>query len=425
LKKILLITYYWPPSGGAGVQRWLKFVKFLTEMGVRVTVITVDENQATYPATDMSLGNEIPASVRVIKTATNEPFGAYKKIAAGGQVPQAGFSQQKKSDLRLSIAKFIRGNFFIPDARKGWNKYAYQAAVNLLQTETFDAVVTTSPPHSTQLIGQKLKQQFNLKWIADMRDPWTDIYYYKELKHTLLAKKIDLKYERQVIEQSDELLVVSDHIRTLMMAKSSKIEASKIKVIPNGYDETDLTAPPKPKHAAFTLTYVGTIAPVYQFHSFIKAIEQLALNSNRPIKLQLVGTAPEEVLASIASSAIGKLFEHIPYVPHHDAIGYMKAADVLLLAIPKVADNAGILTGKLFEYMATGVPIAAIGPVQGNAASIIRKTQSGELFDYIETDKIALYLQQIANGTYPFKPVMEQIKGYDRKYLTQQVFELI
>ncbi|MCU0441751.1 MAG: glycosyltransferase family 4 protein [Bacteroidia bacterium] len=425
MKKVLLITYYWPPSGGAGVQRWLKFVKFLSALGVKVTVITVDADQATYPATDYSLLQEIPETVRIIQTRTSEPFGAYKKIAPGGQIPQAGFSQQKKNDFILGIAKFIRGNFFIPDARKGWNKHAYNQATSLIKQETFDAVITTSPPHSTQLIGLKLKQQFGLKWIADLRDPWTDIYYYKELKHTFLAKKIDHNYEKKVIEQSDAVLVVSDHIRQLMQDKSAAIDPHKIKVIPNGYDESDLLAPAKQKQPYFTLTYVGTIAPVYQFGSFIHAIEQLASAYQKPIKLQLVGTAPEEVLSTIANSSIATYFEHIPYVPHHDAIGYMKAADALLLAIPNVPDNAGILTGKLFEYMASGVPIAAIGPLHGNAASIINQTRAGKMFDYAETHKIALYLQQIAEGTYPYQPDKSKIKGYDRKQLTQQVLELI
>lgn len=400
-------------------------MKFLSALGVKVTVITVDEQQATYPATDYSLLQEIPETVRIIKTSTSEPFGTYKKIAPGGQIPQAGFSQQKKNDFVLGIAKFIRGNFFIPDARKGWNKHAYNQAASLLEQETFDAVITTSPPHSTQLIGLKLKQQFGLKWIADLRDPWTDIYYYKELKHTFLAKKIDGNYEKKVIEQSDAVLVVSDHIRQLMQDKSAAIDPHKIKVIPNGYDESDLLAPAKQKQPYFTLTYVGTIAPVYQFGSFINAIEQLASTYHKPIKLQLVGTAPEEVLSTIANSSIAPYFEHIPYVPHHEAIGYMKAADVLLLAIPNVPDNAGILTGKLFEYMASGVPIAAIGPLLGNAASIINQTLSGKIFDYAETHKIALYLQQIANGTYLYQPDKSKIQGYDRKQLTQQVLELI
>ncbi|MDQ3291715.1 MAG: hypothetical protein M3Q05_10540, partial [Bacteroidota bacterium] len=207
---VLFFAYYWPPSGGAGVQRCLKFVKHLPEFQLTPTVITVDEKKGAYPVLDNSLGADVPASVKVIRTNTSEPFEYYKKLTGKKEIPYGGFANQNNQSLVQKIFNFIRGNLFIPDARVGWNRYAIAAGKKLLQSQPFEAIVTTSPPHSSQLIGLKLKKEFpHIKWIADMRDPWTDIYYYKELNHTTLARQLDASYEKAVIEGADAILVTS------------------------------------------------------------------------------------------------------------------------------------------------------------------------------------------------------------------------
>ncbi|RZJ61912.1 MAG: hypothetical protein EOO58_01245, partial [Hymenobacter sp.] len=185
--RLLVITYYWPPSGGAGVQRCLKWVKYLPSLGVEPTVITVDPDQATYPVRDESLLREVPASVRVIHTATLEPFGSYQKLT-GRAVPHGGFANEGTPGFTQKAMRFVRGNLFIPDPRRGWNAYALAAVEKLLaQGATFDAVLTSSPPHSTQLIGLELQRKHGLRWLADLRDPWTDIYYTKDLHRTAAA----------------------------------------------------------------------------------------------------------------------------------------------------------------------------------------------------------------------------------------------
>ena len=228
MKKILIITYYWPPSGGAGVQRWVKFIKYFNKYNIKPYVITVDPNSASYPLVDNTLSNDIPKNTPVYLTKTFEPYNYYKKINKK-EIPYAGFANEGNPNLIQKTARFIRGNFFIPDARKGWNKFAYAKALEVIEKENIDSVITTSPPHSTQLIGLKLKKELNIKWIADLRDPWTDIYYYESMLHTKWAKLKDEAYEKEVIEKADQLIVVSDSIKQLLASKSDKIfETSSI-----------------------------------------------------------------------------------------------------------------------------------------------------------------------------------------------------
>ncbi|MBA7559552.1 hypothetical protein ES708_01167 [subsurface metagenome] len=188
-KKVLIITYYWPPSGGAGVQRWLKFVKYLPEFNIQPYVLSVNPKYASFPLLDKSLEKEVPESVQVFKTKSREPFSFYKKVTGESEIPYAGFVNQGNPGFLNKIARAIRGNLFIPDARVGWNKFALKKALEIIQKYEIDTLITTSPPHSTQLIGLKLKNKTGVNWIADLRDPWTDIYYYKQMYHTIWAKK--------------------------------------------------------------------------------------------------------------------------------------------------------------------------------------------------------------------------------------------
>jgi hypothetical protein len=185
MKKVLIITYYWPPSGGAGVQRWLKFAKYLPEYGWEPIILTIDPAYAAYPVTDDSLISEIPSTVKVFTTPAVDYFSIYKKDKS--RIPTAGFANSRENTVKDKILRFIRGNFFIPDPRKGWNGFAFKKACEIIETEGIKHVITTSPPHSTQLIGTKIKRKYpEIKWIADLRDPWTDIYYYDQFYPTFI-----------------------------------------------------------------------------------------------------------------------------------------------------------------------------------------------------------------------------------------------
>lgn len=398
-KKVLFITYYWPPSGGAGVQRCLKFVKHLPEFGIIPTVITVSEKEGSYPVLDHSLAADIPAGIRVIRTSTSEPFEFYKKFTGKQEIPYGGFANERGESLAQKFFKFLRGNLFIPDARVGWNKYALQAASKLLAQEKFEAVITSSPPHSSQLIGLALKQQFGIRWIADVRDPWTDIYYYKDLQHTAWAKKKDARYEREVIEQSDALLVTSSDTKRLFLAKAPQVESGKIKVLPNGFDEEDFKDPSTPPTDAFVITYTGTITEAYNIEMFLKALSEVAgRHADIPFRLRFVGKISAPIHKQVVDSGLEPITEVIPFVPHSESVKYLLNSTILLMGIPDVENNFCILPGKLFEYLAANKPIICIGPLHSDADRIIDECGAGRVFHYAAYDLMVDHLDQLAQG---------------------------
>lgn len=395
----MFITYYWPPSGGAGVQRCLKFVKHLPEFGITPTVITVSEKEASYPILDDSLAADIPAGVRVIRTSTNEPFEVYKKLTGKKEIPYGGFANERRESLAQKFFKFLRGNLFIPDARVGWNKYAIRAASKLLAEEQFDAVFTTSPPHSSQLIGLALKKQFGIRWIADLRDPWTDIYYYKDLQHTAWAKARDARYEREVIEQSDALLVTSSDTKRLFLAKAPQVESAKIKVLPNGFDEEDFQGPSLPPEDAFLITYTGTITETYNIETFLKALAAVAeRHPDIPFRLRFVGKISSLIHRQVADSGLEPITEVVPFVPHTESVKHLLASTVLLMGIPDVENNFCILPGKLFEYLAANKPIICVGPLHSDADRIIDECGAGRVFHYSAFELMVDHLDQLAQG---------------------------
>lgn len=424
-KHILLIAYYWPPSGGAGVQRWLKMLNYLVEDNVVCTVITVDPKVASYPILDESLLEDVSPEIRVIRTHTREPLNAYKKFTGSKETPYAGFANESSPSVTKRFSRWIRANFFIPDARKGWNKFAYGKAMELLRTEQFDAIITTSPPHSTQLVGLKLKQKFPIKWIADLRDPWTDIYYAHFFPQTKWAKKKDLRLERKVLEGADEVIVVSQAIKALFQEKGN-VPGEKVHIIPNGFDEKDF-CPPSAIQATETrkntlrIAYTGTLSDQYPIDSICAALKEI----QGTIELNFAGKVSEK--ATHAFSTFGAIFKG--YVDHMESISTLENADILLLIIPKIENNEGILTGKLFEYLGSMKSILFIGPLNGDAAKIIRECNAGEIFDYDDHLGILNFLNEALskkqNNLPLSQPNREAIKNYSRKKLASNVIALI
>ena len=428
-KKVLLFTYYWPPSGGAGVQRWLKFCKYLPEFKIEPIVITVDETQASYPVLDKSFASDIDNQLQIIKTKSFEPLSFYQKLSGRKQVPFAGFANETNENWKHEVSRFIRGNFFIPDARRGWNNYALKAGQQVLAQQNIKTIITTSPPHSTQLIGLKLKEQYGVHWIADLRDPWTDIYYYKKMNHTVLAKKIDARYEKDVLEKADKIVVVSDFIKNMFIQKSSKIDPAKIYVIPNGYDEEDFKdVNPIKNNTTLTIAYNGTLSNDYPIEPFIEALTKVIdSTTDIAVKLQFTGSLSEEIIQHIKKTIPNHCIFN-GHVSHKKSVEILQHSDISLLLIPDVANNEGILTGKLFEYLAAENPIICIGPKQGNAAAIIEKCQAGQTFEKQDIDQIAAYLEKLVTEFKRSKniKITNQLHAqYSRKNLSQTMAELL
>jgi len=422
MKKVLIITYYWPPSGGAGVQRWLKFAKYLPEYGWQPVILTVDPQYASYPQRDESLSSEVDPNCLVYITKSFELYNFYKLVSGKKEVPYGGFANESKESLLQKFSKFIRGNFLLPDPRKGWNKYALKKAVELISQFNIDTVVTTSPPHSTQLIGLKLKQKFNIRWIADLRDPWTDIYYYNQFKHTALASKIDRSYERKVVENADLLVTVSEDVKRIFAEKSKLPIASKTAVIPNGFDEDDFKLTNIPAETRKVITYSGTISEAYDVDCLLEALCRLDEGLKSQILIRFVGKIPPLIEQKFISTRLE--IEMVGYVDHPKSIEYLFRSDLLLLVIPKVKNNRGILTGKFFEYLASQKPILAIGPTDGDLAKIIQETECGKLFDYEDSEGMLRFIQNIMTNPISVSNT-EKMNQYSRKQLTKKIVQIL
>ncbi len=431
LNKILIITYYWPPSGGGGVQRWVKFCKYLPEYGFEPIVLTVAPSDASYTLIDNSLEKEISADLKVYTTKSVESLQLFMKLFGRKKLPHSGFSGENKATFFSKCSRFVRGNFFIPDPRKGWNKFAQEKAVQLIKEHSIKYVITTSPPHSTQLIGSYLKKRCAIEWFADLRDPWTDIYYYNDLMHTSIARKIDAKYELEVLEQADQVLVVSPAIQRLFASKITESKREKINVLPNGYDEQDVEVFPRSSSPVnqFVITYTGNLASNYPGDVFLNVLKQL-IDQNPAIKIifRFVGVFPNQLNDLIHTLQLETSIEHIEYVEHSQVFKYLNTSDALFLAIPEAKNNEGILTGKLFEYLATNKPIVCIGPPHGDAAAILHSCSIGKTFDRGQEKAALTYLQALVEAhqqTRHYFSKTDVYKKYSRKNLTKELVELM
>lgn len=428
MKKVLIISYYWPPSGGAGVQRWLKLSKYLALQGIEVHILTVDEKVASYMQLDESLKHDIHPSIQIHKTTSFEPINYYSQLVGKKNVPTAGFSNINNESKVQQLVNAIRSNFFIPDPRVGWKKYAVRKGKEIIQQYGIQTVITTSPPHSTQLIGRDLKKAFpKLKWIVDFRDPWTDIYYYSLLGHTQWSRRIDLKLEKEVIEQSDQIITVSQGFKDLFLPKSTKVNGDKFCIIPNGFDPEDLVPRQEQPNETFTICYTGTMSDQYEPESFLEGLRKVIdQNPNQPIQLQIVGSMSANIEQYIKKLQLP--LAYIPSVPHSEIVHYQKNADLLLLLIPNINKGDGIVPGKLFEYLASQNPIAALASLSGDVAKTIANCQAGKTFDRSSSSEIAAFIEEqlthFKNGTQtPTHP--EKIKQYSRAHQAAQVAALI
>lgn len=389
----MILTYYWPPGSGPGVQRWLKFCKYLPEYGWQPTVITV--KNGSYPYEDVTLVDDVPTSLRVLKTDTFEPFRMYNLLRGkkGKQVEVAMGSIKGTPSLFSRIANYIRSNYFIPDARVGWNKYALRAAIREIELNKPDLIITTGPPHSTHLVGLKLKSLYQIPWIADFRDPWTTIYYNALLKRTNSSIRKDQNFENEVVKKADILVVTTPGMKEEFADRSSNIET-----IPNGYDEEDFEEVNlKKEDENFRLAYIGNLKENQNLPALWKAIKSLSedINFKSKFRLCLTGSVHQSIRNDIQNQGISDLVEYHPFVEHKTAVRRMQNSDCLLLPIPVSTRNHVILTGKLFEYLASRRPILAIGPIQGNASQILNECQHSPMLDYADQKGIEAQVKSL------------------------------
>lgn len=389
MKRVLIFTYYFPPAGGVAVQRFLKFSKFLPEFGWEPIIVTVANG--SYPYYDESLLKEISPSLKVYRTKTFEPFEFYNLLKGkkGKAMPVVSVGSYQNKSFFQKISEYIRANFFVPDARVGWVKYAVQQAEEILKTEKIDAVITTGPPHSTHLIGLELKERFGLKWIADFRDPWTGIFYNNILPRTESTKQKDKELETKVLQTADIVTVISPGMKQEFESRAKKIE-----VVMNGFDEKDFQESEigNQKSEVFTIRYVGNLMASQNVEVFWKAIREL-LNANFQLRIEFVGRVDDVVKQSISENGLSDSVNYLDFTDHKNAIRLMQEADLLLFAIPDVKDNELILTGKLFEYLASKSEVISFGPVNGNAAEILKQTGRKPMINFADEAETKKQLQ--------------------------------
>ena len=423
MKKVLIITYYWPPSGGAGVQRWLKFAKYLSDFGWEPIIYTVENGE--YPVLDYDLLDEVPKGITVLKTPIWEPYSIYKKFTGRKKEDKinSGFLSEKKNPKLLDkLSIWIRGNLFIPDARKFWIKPSVNFLTNYLIDNPVDIVVSSGPPHSSHIIALKLKEKNKLPWLADFRDPWTNIDYYKEL---LLSKKSDLKHkklENIVLTKADKVITIGKSLSEELKA----LGANNIDVIENGFDPDDFQSNEYISlDKKFSIAHIGSFTPSRNHIIFWQAIKELiAENSNfsKELKIQLVGKVDYSVKMNIEKYGLEKHVNYIGYVPHGEVIEYQKKANLLLLMINNTPNAKGIITGKVFEYIASKRPILVVGPEDGDLSTIINTTKSGIVCGFDDVKKLKLTLLRLYNNEINFEP---NPAAYSRKSLTKKLSEIL
>jgi len=422
MKRVLIITYYWPPSGGSGVQRWLKMSKYLPENGWQPVIYTADD--AEYPVEDQSLMNDVASETEVIRRPIVEPYTFYKKFLGikKGEKVKAGFINEgaKKTGWKESLSVWLRGNLFIPDARCWWIRPSVRFLKRYLKEHPVDAIISTGPPHSMHLIAKALHAKLDIPWVADFRDPWTDIDFYKDLKLTRRSDRKHHRLERQVLSEATRVVTVGwDCARGL-----ENHGANNVAVITNGYDNFDIVNKKYQKTSAFTMSHIGIIGANRNPETFWETISELGL----PMKIRLIGQVDNSVNESIKRHNIEKYVEIIPYIPHNQVIEEQQKSDVLLLFVNNTPNAKGILTGKLFEYIASGRPILSIGPEDGDSAHILNETQAGVTVDFNDKEKMKSVILDLF-AKYKDNQLVTQhneaVERYSRRNLTKGFVKIL
>ncbi len=427
MKKVLVITYYWPPSGGAGVQRWLKFTKYLPENGWGPVVYTPENPEA--PVDDPTLMKDIPAQTKVVRRPIWEPYQLYKLFMGlkGENRINAGFlTEEEKSKNKEGLSVWIRGNLFIPDARRFWIGPSVRFLKKYLRRHPVDALISTGPPHSMHLIARKLARSTGLPWIADFRDPWTEIDFYHQLRLSRFADSRHRILEKKVLREASRVIVIGK----TMAERFEEIGGISPLVIPNGYDDADFhrkssgpVSSGKENRPSFPIVHIGAMNRDRNHPVFWQALAGLLSreSENRPeIRIILIGKVDIAVRQTIRESGLDDRVEIISSLPHDQIIPYLKSASVLYLPINRTPNARMIQTGKLFEYLAAGRPILGIGPADGDAAEIIRDCRAGIMIDFDDRATVERtleeWLRQQQKGNLDIR--VSGAEKYTRRHLT-------
>ena len=413
-KRLLIISYYWPPTGGSGVQRWVKFSKYLPEHGWQPVIYTPENPERL--AYDESLLADIPECAEVIRRRIVEPYGLYRKLfgRSGGEVNPLNSSGKS---LKSKLSRVVRGNLFIPDPRVSWVRGSVRFLKKYLREHPVDAVVTTGPPQSMHLIGRGLKRSLGLPWIADFRDPWTRMFYYKHLCLSKFADRKHHRLEQGVLDEADLVLAVSPPVRDDFQAQTR----TPVHLITNGYDEDDFPVrePGSRRDGKFRIVHTGLFAadgnPLKLWDALARRCREDEDFAQR-LEIRLAGKTDAPVLEAIRERGLGAQLVDLGYLPHSRVVQEQQEADLLILPLRHEPEYAKVLPGKIFEYIASGRPVLGIGQEDGAAAAILRDSGAGRMYDWDREDKFLEFMDMDHEAA-------EGAARYSRTALTRQLVE--
>ncbi len=419
--KVLLITYYWPPAGGSGVQRWLKFVKYLPSFDVTPVVYTV--KNPDYVIEDKSLISEVPDDIQVIRQSIWEPNTILSKLYHKEKQQSAGFIDPNPSFLGRQM-QYIRANYFIPDARKFWIKPSVKVLAPFILENDIDVIITTGPPHSLHMIGAELKKRTGVKWLADFRDPWTNIDYFHSLPLTQKAKEKHHEMEGMVLHQADAVTVVGNSMKEEFIDRNEHVF-----VLTNGFD-TDGHANGVSLDEQFSICHIGMMNGDRNPKVLWKALSELAEefeDFGKDLRVLLIGKCDQEVYQSVTDFGLNDHVNFLAYMPHKDVLKFQRSSQVLLLAVNKVPSAKSIITGKIFEYLQSERPIIGIGPVVGDLADILLETGAGQMIGFEDLASLKALLKNhytlFKSGR--LKAGTRNIDRFHRKHLSRDLADIL
>lgn len=420
-KKVLIITYYWPPSAGSGVQRWLTFSKYLPSNGWDPVIFTPENPD--FDLQDPTLAEQINPIVEVLHFPIWEPYQLFRKLKGQKSGDTAKVLENEKKSWKDKLGIWLRGNLLIPDPRVFWVKPAVNFLLDIVDKNQFDFIITTGPPHSLHLIGEKLHRKTGIAWLADFRDPWSKWEFLDTLKMTSWVKKQHLRLEKNVLKTATVVTTISPTFQK----EFEQIAGRKIELLTNGFDTESLPKllyESKPKNNRIEIVYTGIIDSIRDPIPFLKAFQEAFEFSKKEVRLRFVGKVSNRVIAIIQNNSW--LTEHVSmegYVSHDKVFEYYQKANLLLLILTNTKNAKGNIPGKLFEYMATGRPVIALGDPAGDSAVILQSANAGQVFKHEDKEGMVGFL-------YNFQPefiysLSDEVVKYSRQNLTQKLAELL
>lgn len=424
-KKVLIITYYWPPSAGSGVQRWLKFAKYLPEHGWEPVIFTPENPD--FELKDETMAKEVSSNWEVIKFPIWEPYGVFrflKRKKNGRSADPSKLMEKREKNWFDQTSMWLRANAMIPDPRVFWVKPSVNYLLDILEKNNIQAIITTGPPHSMHLIGRDLKRKSGLPWIADFRDPWSTWEFLDTLPMMKTIRRRHERLEQSVFREADNVVTISPTFQEEL----TKISNRKIDLITNGFDSSDLPRnfnKKKLRSKGFEIVYTGIIDAIRNPIPFLKAFKEAFETIEEKVKLTFVGKVSEKVTNYIKTDAWLKERVEFPgYLPHEKVFDYYEKADILLLILTNTKNAKGNIPGKLFEYIATGRTIVALGDPDGDASQIIEEAGAGKVFSHDAVKEIQQFLtDQLALGNEEMKE--RDISRFERKTLTQNLAQIL